>query len=108
MEGMQRLLAPHQIELHAGHPEEVTAEVIIDHIKRIIVSDGDFSDKSDADIFSIENFYEALAEESAAAMEHFADEVVDEHAALGDGSFDGCVYALRGSGPLNWLTARLP
>jgi hypothetical protein len=73
---VQRLLSPYQIELHAGRPEEVTAEVIIEHIKKIIVSDGDFSDKADMDMYSMENFYSALAEEDAAAQEFFQDEVV--------------------------------
>lgn len=108
MDSMQRLLSPYQIQLHASRSEEVTPEVIIDRIKRVIVTDGDFSDKAEMDIFSIENYYQALAEEDARAKEFFASEVVEESVQFGDGSFDGGVRALRGQGPINWVVAALP
>lgn len=81
-------------------------------IKSVIVSDGDFSDNSELDIFSLENFYSALAEEDAAAQEIFADEVVNEGdgGPFGtDGTWDGLLAALRGPhSPLNWMVTALP
>lgn len=80
-------------------------------IKSVIVSDGDFSDNSDLDVFSLENFYAALAEEDAAAQELFADEVIDEDGGPygTDGTWDGILTALRGShSPLNWMVTALP
>ena len=80
-------------------------------IKSVIVSDGDFSDNAELDIFSLENFYAALAEEHAAAQEMFADEVVEEDGGpFGtDGTWDGMLSALRGThSALNWILAALP
>ena len=80
-------------------------------IKSVIVSDGDFSDDSDLDIFSREHFYAALAEEDAAAQELFADEVIDEGGGPygTDGTWDGMLTALRGPhSPINWMVAALP
>lgn len=80
-------------------------------IKSVIVSDGDFSDNSDLDIFSLEHFYAALAEEDAAAQELFADEVIDEGGGPygTDGTWDGMLTALRGPhSPINWMVAALP
>jgi len=92
---------------------EVAPEIIIERIKSVIVSDGDFGDNAALDIFSLENFYSALAEEDAAAQQLFADEIVDEADSGGpygtDGTWDGLLGALRGPhSPVNWMVTALP
>ena len=86
--------------------------IFVDRIERAIVTNGycllttltwTFFD-------SIENNYNALAEEDARATEFFKDEIAEDSVSSGDGSFESTssIHALRSaSSPLNWCLREL-
>ena len=73
---MQRALDPYQLELHAATAEQVAPEAVVERVRQVIVADGDYSDADLAGI-SVAEWEAALAEEQAAALATFADEVED-------------------------------
>ena len=107
--GMQELMRPFSLELSANGPEDTEVDTVVEHIKSVIVSDGEDDGES---MFSVAAFLEAIKEEAEAAQAQHAPEPAPAPApaptAVPYINFEESVAELRqADSPRNWMLCAL-
>lgn len=128
---LRKVFGPTNLDHFAATREDVTVPILIEKVKKFVVTDGEASDEVES-LYSLESFMEALDEEKKAAEKEFhngddekeneasgltavggmaapatADDAASDASEKGP-SFEEALDSVRGdSEPFNWLLAEL-
>lgn len=116
---LRKVFGPTNLDHFAATREDITVEILIEKVKKFVVTDGEASDDID-NLYSLDSFMEALHEEKVAAESEFGgggegDGLSEAPAPASEAaveapqpSFPESLESVRGDvEPFNWLLAEI-